>query len=203
MFVSQFGCSVIFQFGWSTFRGLWVPCCTMWVANPSLENILHWIFGISYFSLRWSCSNCVGQLPVDQGCWVAPSECLIPPEPSLQYKHQLASEQPDMCLNNFLLQYSYICNMMWLYTTQQIIVLWLHQKIWSTLKKMTGSPGQTRPLTWINMTSSWEKICKLIFFQMPVGIWWHWVSRGHYLLVLGGTGSVLGGTDWYLIVLGR
>jgi hypothetical protein len=28
-------------------------------------------------------------------------------------------------------------------------------------------------------------------------------SRGHYLLVLGGTGSVLGGTDWYLIVLGR
>ena len=69
--------------------------------------------------------------------------------------------------------------------------------------KMTGSPGQTRPLMWINMSSSWEKICKLIFFQIPVGIWWHWVSRGHYLLVLGGTGSVLGGTDWYLIVLGR
>ena len=30
-----------------------------------------------------------------------------------------------------------------------------------------------------------------------------WVSRGHYLLVLGGTGSVLGGTDQYLIVLGQ
>ena len=67
--------------------------------------------------------------------------------------------------------------------------------------KMTGSPGQTRPLMWINMASSWEKICKLIFFQILVGIWWHWVSRGHYLLVLGGTGSVLGGTYWYLIVL--
>ena len=63
------------------------------------------------------------------------------------------------------------------------------------LWKMTGSPGQTRPLMWINMPSSWEKICKLIFFQIPVGIWWHWVSRGHYLLVLGGTGSVFGGTD--------
>ena len=69
--------------------------------------------------------------------------------------------------------------------------------------KMTGSPGQTRPLMWINKTLSWEKICKLIFFQIPVGIWWHWVRRGHYLLVLGGAGSVLGGTDWYLIVLGR
>ena len=68
---------------------------------------------------------------------------------------------------------------------------------------MTGSPGQTRPLTWINMMSSWEKICKLILFQIPVGIWWHWVSRGHYLLVLGETGPVLGSTDWYLIVLGR
>ena len=89
--------------------------------------------------------------------------------------------------------------------------------------KMTGSPGQTRTLMWINMTSSWEKICKLIFFQILVSIWWHWVSRGYYLLVLGGTGSVLGvlggnwlywvvigctgsvwgSTDWYLIVLGR
>ena len=68
--------------------------------------------------------------------------------------------------------------------------------------KMTGSPGQTRPLMWINMTLSWEKVCKLIFFQIPVGISWHWVSRGHYLLVLGGTRSVLGGTDGYLIVLG-
>ena len=69
--------------------------------------------------------------------------------------------------------------------------------------KMTGSPGQTRPLMWFDMTSSWEKICKLIFFQILVSIWWHWVSRRHYLLVLGGTASVLGSTDWYLIVLGR
>ena len=72
----------------------------------------------------------------------------------------------------------------------------------NSLLQMTGSPGQARPLTWINMTSSWEKICKLILFQIPVGIWWHWVTRGHYLLVLGETGPVLGGTDWYLIVLG-
>ena len=69
-------------------------------------------------------------------------------------------------------------------------------------KKMTGSPGQTRPLMWINMTSSWEKICKLIFSQILVCIWWHWVNRGHFLLILGGTGLVLGGTDWTLIVLG-
>ena len=65
----------------------------------------------------------------------------------------------------------------------------------ATVRKMTGRPGQTRPLTWTNVALSWEKICKLIFFQIPFGIWWHWVSRGHYLLVLGGTGSVLGGTD--------
>ena len=64
-----------------------------------------------------------------------------------------------------------------------------------SMTKMTGRPGQTRPLTWTNMALSWEKICKLIFFQILCGIWWHWVSRGHYLLVLGGTGSVLGGTD--------
>ena len=71
-----------------------------------------------------------------------------------------------------------------------------------TERKMTGSPGQTRPLKWINMTSSWEKICKLILVQIPVDIWWHWVSRGHYWSVLGETGPVLGGTDRYLIVLG-
>ena len=68
----------------------------------------------------------------------------------------------------------------------------------SKVKKMTVSPGQTRPLMWINKTSSWEKICKLIFFQLLVGIWLHWVSRGHYLLVLGGNGSVLGGT-WLVL----
>ena len=48
-------------------------------------------------------------------------------------------------------------------------------KMW--WKKMTGRPGQTRPLTWTNMVLSWEKICRLIFFQIPFGIWWHWVSR--------------------------
>ena len=50
--------------------------------------------------------------------------------------------------------------------------------------KMTGSPGQTWSLMWIDMTLCWEQICRLIFFQIPVGIWWHWVSRGHYLLIL-------------------
>ena len=38
--------------------------------------------------------------------------------------------------------------------------------------------------------------------QKLVGTWRYWVSRGQYLLVLGGTGSVLGDTDWYLVVLG-
>ena len=61
---------------------------------------------------------------------------------------------------------------------------------WSSLKtKMTGSPGQNRPLMWINMSSSWEKICKLIFFQIPVGN--------------GGTESVEGTTRWYLEELGQ
>ena len=74
---------------------------------------------------------------------------------------------------------------------------------WKT--KMTGRPDQTRPLTWTNMGLSWEKICKLIFFQILFGIWWHWVSRGHYLLVLGGNGSVLGSTDYntWLYLVGR
>jgi len=49
------------------------------------------------------------------------------------------------------------------------------------ITKMTGRPGQTRPLTWTNMELSWEKICKLIFFQIPFGIWWHWVSRARSL----------------------
>ena len=34
-------------------------------------------------------------------------------------------------------------------------------------------------------------------------IWWYWVSRRRYWLVLGGTGSVWGGTGWYLVVLGQ
>ena len=37
--------------------------------------------------------------------------------------------------------------------------------------------------------------------QKLVATWRYWVSRGQYLLVLGGTGSVLGGTGWYLVVL--
>ena len=63
----------------------------------------------------------------------------------------------------------------------------------SHIAKMKGSPGQTRPLMCINITSSWcAKMCQLVFFQILVCTWWHWVSRGQYLLVLGGTGSVLG-----------
>ena len=34
------------------------------------------------------------------------------------------------------------------------------------------------------------------------GLYWYWVSRG-YWLILGGTGSVLDGTGWYLVELGR
>ena len=40
-------------------------------------------------------------------------------------------------------------------------------------------------------------------FQILVCTWWYWVSRGQFLLVLGGTVSVLGGTDWYLVALGQ
>ena len=36
-----------------------------------------------------------------------------------------------------------------------------------------------------------------------VGTSWSWVSRRRYWLVLGGTGSVGGGTGWYLVVLGQ
>ena len=42
----------------------------------------------------------------------------------------------------------------------------------------------------------------MIFFQILVGTWWCWVS-GQHLLVLGGMGSALGGTGWYLNVLGQ
>ena len=41
-------------------------------------------------------------------------------------------------------------------------------------------------------TKDLPKICRLIIFQILVCTWRHWVSRGQYLLVLGGTGSVLG-----------
>ena len=66
---------------------------------------------------------------------------------------------------------------------------------------MTGRPGQTRPLTWTNKALSWEKICKLIFFQILCGIWWHCVSREHYLLVLISTWlySVGRGQHWLLL----
>ena len=36
-----------------------------------------------------------------------------------------------------------------------------------------------------------------------VGSWWYWVSKERYCLVLSGTGSVEGGTGWYLVVLGQ
>ena len=36
-----------------------------------------------------------------------------------------------------------------------------------------------------------------------VSTWWYWVSIGQHWLVLGGTGSVCGGTDWYLVELGH
>ena len=36
-----------------------------------------------------------------------------------------------------------------------------------------------------------------------VSIWWCWVSMARYCLVLGGTGSVWGGTGWSLVVLGH
>ena len=57
---------------------------------------------------------------------------------------------------------------------------------------------------WIYMTWSWwAKICQLILFQILASTWWYWVSRGHCLLVLGGTEPVLDGTDWFLVVLGE
>ena len=88
-------------------------------------------------------------------------------------------------------------------TNNKTIKLGLRGWVIPRCSKMTGSPGQTRSLMWNNMTSSWAKICKLIFFPILVGIWWYWVSRGQYLLVLGGTESVLGSTGWYLVILGQ
>ena len=35
-----------------------------------------------------------------------------------------------------------------------------------------------------------------------VGTWWYWVSMERYWLIHDGTGSVEGGTGWYLMVLG-
>ena len=36
-----------------------------------------------------------------------------------------------------------------------------------------------------------------------VGTWWNWVSRERHWLIYDGTGSVEGGTGWYLVVLGQ
>ena len=72
--------------------------------------------------------------------------------------------------------------------------------------------GETRPSRFFpKERCSWlptkkgrkTSICKLMFFQILVGIWWYWVSRGHLLLVLGGTGSVLGSNGWFLVILGQ
>ena len=36
-----------------------------------------------------------------------------------------------------------------------------------------------------------------------VDTWWYWVSVEKYWLIYYGAGSVEGGTDWYLVVLGQ
>ena len=36
-----------------------------------------------------------------------------------------------------------------------------------------------------------------------VDTWWYWVSMKRYWLIFDGTGSVEGGTGWYLVVLGQ
>ena len=36
-----------------------------------------------------------------------------------------------------------------------------------------------------------------------VGTLWFWVIRRQYLSVIGGTGSVWGGTGWFFVVLGQ
>ena len=38
---------------------------------------------------------------------------------------------------------------------------------------------------------------------IPIGTLWYWVSVWQYWLVLDGTGSVWGGTGWYLVVFGQ
>ena len=46
--------------------------------------------------------------------------------------------------------------------------------------------------------------CEMINHQMiTVGTSWYWVTMGWYWLVLGDTGSVEGGTGWYLVVVGQ
>ena len=85
------------------------------------------------------------------------------------------------------------------------------------IKKITGSPGQTRPLISISITSSWwAKIWQLILFQILVcylvvlsqfkvvlvGTWRYWVSIRWYWLVLGCTRLVWGRNGWYFISRG-
>ena len=36
-----------------------------------------------------------------------------------------------------------------------------------------------------------------------VDTWWYWVSMEWYWLIYDGTGSVEGGSGWYLVVLGQ
>ena len=36
-----------------------------------------------------------------------------------------------------------------------------------------------------------------------VDTWWYWVSMKRYWLIYDGTGSVEGGSGWYLVVLGQ
>ena len=36
-----------------------------------------------------------------------------------------------------------------------------------------------------------------------VGTLWYWVTMEQYWLIYDGTGSVEGGTGWYLVVLGQ
>ena len=76
-------------------------------------------------------------------------------------------------------------------------------EVWTSrltvLLKMTGSPGQTRPLMWIDMSKrslSWYSFkCCLVFGDTgPVEGTTCWyleeLGRGWYWLLLGGTGSV-------------
>ena len=46
--------------------------------------------------------------------------------------------------------------------------------------------------------SKWSSQCYCFY-----DIWWYWVNRRRYWLVLGGTGSVWSGTGLYLVVLGQ
>ena len=82
---------------------------------------------------------------------------------------------------------------------------------------MTYSPCQTRPLMWIDTTStwwtvSWDFVLLGQYRAALVGTWYYWVSIGWYwwYLValhlcksqLVGTGSVDGGTGWYFVKTG-